>query len=86
MNITKLSSKGQVILPAALRAARAWSAGTEFELRETLEDVLIKPLANLSPFAPTRLQDVSGTARRQRPALSVEDMHATVQAEAARQI
>jgi AbrB family looped-hinge helix DNA binding protein len=84
MNTIRLSSKGQVVLPAALRAARAWSPGTEFELLETAEGLLLKPLAPRSAFAPTQLQDVFGMARYQGPVLSVEDMHAAVQAEAAR--
>ena len=72
------------MLPAVLRASRAWAPGTEFELLETAEGVLLKPLANRSPFAPTHLHDVFGMARHKGHALSVEDMHAAVQAEAAR--
>jgi AbrB family looped-hinge helix DNA binding protein len=84
MNTTRLSSKGQIVLPAALRAARAWPPGTEFEVLETTDGLLLRPLATPSPFAATRLQDVFGMANYAGPARSVEDMHAAVQAEAAR--
>ncbi len=84
MNTLRLSSKGQVVLPAALRHARSWLPGTEFEIHETAEGVLLKPLAPRSPFKPTSLQDVFGMARYEGPALSIQEMHAAVQAEAAK--
>jgi len=84
MSTIRLSSKGQVVLPAALRAARAWPPGTEFELLETAEGLLLKPLAARSAFAPTQLQDVFGIAGYAGPGLTVEDMHVAVQAEATR--
>nr|MBA2549451.1 AbrB/MazE/SpoVT family DNA-binding domain-containing protein [Burkholderiaceae bacterium] len=43
MESTKLSSKGQVILPAAIRTARRWTPGTEFAVLETADGVLLKP-------------------------------------------
>jgi AbrB family looped-hinge helix DNA binding protein len=59
MNTARLSSKGQVVIPTALRAARAWKAGTRFEVVDTAEGVLLKPLGAASPFGPTRIEDVS---------------------------
>jgi AbrB family looped-hinge helix DNA binding protein len=41
--ITKLSTKGQVVLPKAIRAARRWRAGTEFIIEEYGEGILLKP-------------------------------------------
>lgn len=84
MKTIKLSSKGQVVLPAAIRAANAWPTGTEFELIEMAEGLMLKPLARPNPFAPSRLQEVFGMAGYRGPALTVEDMHAAVQSEAAR--
>ena len=84
MTTSTLSSKGQVVLPAALRAARRWSAGTRFEVVDTPAGVLLKPLQAASPFAPTRLDDVFGMARWHGPARTVAEMDAAVVAEARR--
>jgi AbrB family looped-hinge helix DNA binding protein len=84
MITVRLSSKGQLVLPAALRASRAWAAGTAFEVLETADGVLLKPVAPSDIFPPTQLADVFGVARHAGAPLSIEDMHAAVQAEAAR--
>lgn len=84
MNTSRLSSKGQVVIPAALRATRTWKAGTLFEVVETADGVLLKPLGAASPFEPTRLDDVFGMARFKGTAQSVAQMNAAVATEAAR--
>jgi AbrB family looped-hinge helix DNA binding protein len=84
MESTRLSSKGQVVLPSALRNARRWSAGTEFSIVETSEGVLLKPIAAASPFAPTRMEDVFGSASYTGPAVSLRAMDAAALAEAVR--
>lgn len=81
MEITRLSSKGQIVLPSATRANRKWPAGTEFEVVETAEGVLLRPLG---PFAPTRIDEVFGMARFRGRKRSLADMDAAVRAEAAR--
>jgi AbrB family looped-hinge helix DNA binding protein len=40
---TIVSTKGQVILPSAIRRRREWSAGTRLLVEETVEGVLLKP-------------------------------------------
>lgn len=84
MNTTRLSSKGQIVIPSALRIARAWKTGTRFELAETAAGLLLKPLEDASPFEPTEINAVFGMARYAGRKLSVEDMNAAVTAEAAR--
>jgi len=44
MQLTLLSSKGQVIIPKAIREARHWHAGTRLEVTETAEGLLLKPV------------------------------------------
>jgi bifunctional DNA-binding transcriptional regulator/antitoxin component of YhaV-PrlF toxin-antitoxin module len=85
MQTSKLSVKGQVVLPAALRAAKAWQAGMQFEVVSTAESVLPKPLLPAGPFAPTRLDEVFGMAGDHGPMRSLAEMDAAVRAEAARQ-
>lgn len=54
---TTVSSKGQVILPSAIRARRQWRAGTRLTVEDTSEGVLLKLAA---AFAETRPEDVFG--------------------------
>ncbi|MGH8470566.1 MAG: AbrB/MazE/SpoVT family DNA-binding domain-containing protein [Gammaproteobacteria bacterium] len=79
MHTTRLSSKGQVVLPSATRATRGWTTGTEFAVEETPEGVLLRPL---KPFAQTRVEEVFGMARYQGPKRSLKDMAEAVLAEA----
>ena len=78
---TTVSTKGQVILPKAVRQRRDWGAGTRLEGVETEEGVLLKP-APL--FPPTRPEDVYGSVKYSGPPRSIEEMNAAVEAEAMR--
>jgi AbrB family looped-hinge helix DNA binding protein len=78
---TTVSTKGQVILPRALRQRRQWNAGTRLLVEETPEGVLLRP-APL--FASTRIEDVFGLLRTEGPPRTVEEMDAGVVAEARR--
>lgn len=57
MATTKLSSKGQIIIPKPVRAAYHWEAGLELQVLAVKDGILLKPKA---PFAATELQDVAG--------------------------
>jgi AbrB family looped-hinge helix DNA binding protein len=67
METTRLSSKGQVIIPKAVRNAHQWQAGLDFEVIDTGDGVLLKPMA---PFEPTQLADVAGLFKSKVPAKS----------------
>jgi AbrB family looped-hinge helix DNA binding protein len=43
METTKLSTKGQLVLPKAIRDSRALRAGAEFTVEETKEGILLRP-------------------------------------------
>ena len=75
---TRVSTKGQVILPKAIRERRKWHAGTRLIVEETPEGVLLKP-APL--FAPTRPEDVFGMLKYSGPAKTIEEMDAAIEAE-----
>jgi len=72
---TTVSTKGQVILPKAIRDQRRWPTGTRLVVRDTLEGVL---LSAESPFPTTRPEDVYGILKYDGPPVSVEDMDAAV--------
>lgn len=75
MDTTRLSSKGQLVLPKAIRDADNWSEGTEFLVERVSEGVLLRPLR---PFPPSRLEDVLGSARYRGPARSIADMERAI--------
>lgn len=79
---TTVSTKGQVILPKAIRAGRQWKAGTRLEVEDTPQGVLLRaaPL-----FPATRIEDVFGCLNYSGPPTSIEEMDAGVLAEARRQ-
>ena len=78
---TTVSTKGQVILPKAIRDQRHWPAGTELVVEDTPEGVLLKAKP---AFAPTRPKDVFGSLPHEGPAKSIADMEAGIAAEAKR--
>ncbi len=79
METTKLSSKGQVVLPSSIRTARKLRAGAEFAVEDTPEGVLLRPL---KPFPATRVGEVFGSASYRGRARSIAQMDAAVAAEA----
>jgi AbrB family looped-hinge helix DNA binding protein len=54
---TKLSSKGQVIIPKAFRSTHHWEPGLELLVIDTGDGLLLKPKA---PFPPSDLSQVYG--------------------------
>jgi len=68
---TRLSSKGQLVLPKAIRDAGNWPEGTEFIVEVVPQGVLLRPLR---PCVTTRLEDVIGCAGYRGPQRSVADM------------
>jgi AbrB family looped-hinge helix DNA binding protein len=47
MEITRLSTKGQIVLPKSIRVSRAWTPGTEFAVEETVDGILLRPASGL---------------------------------------
>ncbi len=78
---TTVSTKGQVILPSAIRQRREWGAGTRLTIEETAEGVLLKPAP---AFAETRPEDVFGALPWKGTPKTLEEMDAGVLAEARR--
>ncbi|HET7054997.1 MAG TPA: AbrB/MazE/SpoVT family DNA-binding domain-containing protein [Thermomicrobiales bacterium] len=81
METTRLSSKGQVIIPKAVREARGWEPGTELVVEEHADGVLLR---SRPAFAATRIDDVAGCLKRHGPPKSVREMDEAVAAEARR--
>jgi AbrB family looped-hinge helix DNA binding protein len=77
---TRLSSKGQVVLPSGIRHARHWQAGTEFCVEETPEGILLKPIA--TPCEHSRIEEVAGCLKPRRPRVSLKEMETAIADEA----
>ena len=78
---TTVSTKGQVILPKAIRRQRRWEAGTRLLVENTPDGVLLKP----APLFPeTKPAEVFASLSYRGAAKSVEEMDAGIAAEARR--
>lgn len=75
---TTVSTKGQVILPHAIRRKRHWGPGTKLIVEDTPEGVLLKAVPL---FPPTRIEDVFGFLKYEGPAKTIEEMDAAIEAE-----
>lgn len=76
---TTVSTKGQVILPKAIRKERHWDAGTRLVVENREDGVLLKAVPQ---FAPTILDDVFGSLAYSGKAKTIEEMDAAIAAEA----
>lgn len=79
--VTTVSTKGQVILPKAIRERRDWDAGTRLTVEETPDGVLLK---RAPVFAPTRPEDVFSLLPHKGDPKSIEDMETAILADAKR--
>lgn len=79
METTRLSSKGQVIIPKAVRSAHQWEAGLELTVTDTGEGILLKPKA---PFEDTVVSDVAGMLKDQVRARTDDEIDAALGADA----
>ena len=80
---TVVSTKGQVILPKAIRQHRDWPAGTRLVVEETPDGVLLR---RAPAFPPTCAEDVFARLRHSGAPVSVEEMDAAVLVEARRRL
>lgn len=79
---TRLSTKGQIVLPKEIRSRRGWEPGAELTIEETDDGVLLKRAAR---FAPTRIEDVYGCLHRPgMKSVSIEEMNEAIAAEVRR--
>ena len=81
MGTTRLSTKGQIILPKNLRDARAWTPGTEFVVEETAEGVLLRPAGR---FPQAGLDQVAGCLSYKGNANTAAQMREAVRREVMR--
>jgi AbrB family looped-hinge helix DNA binding protein len=75
METTKLSSKGQVIIPKPFRAVHGWEPGQELVVINTNDGVLLKPK---SPFQETNLEEVAACLSYSGKPKTLDDMEQAI--------
>jgi AbrB family looped-hinge helix DNA binding protein len=78
---TTVSTKGQVILPKAIRERLKWREGTRLMVEETEAGVLLK---EAPVFAPTKPENVAGMLRYKGKPKTIAEMDAAIAAEVRR--
>jgi AbrB family looped-hinge helix DNA binding protein len=81
METTRLSTKGQIILPKNIRTSRAWGPGTEFTVEETGDGILLRPAVR---FPETSIDEVAGCLGSKRKAAPLAQMDAAIAREVSR--
>ena len=72
---TKLSSKGQIIIPKHIRSFYHWEAGQELVVIDTGDGILLKPKA---PFSKSTLSEVAGYLHYEGTAKTIDEMNDAV--------
>lgn len=76
MNKTRLSSKGQVIIPKSSREAHHWQSGQELVVIDTEDGVLLRPV---KPAPPATLDELAGCLAYAGSAKSLEEMEQAIE-------
>ena len=84
MNVrAKISSKGQLVLPKAVRDAHGLGPGSEVEVESVGDTIVLKPRPRANRKKYT-LDQVAGFLKYNGPPVTVEDMNRGIQEEARR--
>jgi len=78
---TVLSTKGQVILPKAVRDEKNWAPGAKLVVETTPEGVLLRPER---VFPPTKFEEVRGCLARKGKSMTLHQIDAALRAAAKR--
>jgi AbrB family looped-hinge helix DNA binding protein len=78
METTRLSSKGQIILPKVVRDMHHWAPGTDFLVEDTVDGVILRPIKT---GQSTRLDDLVGSLPVTGAPRSIEEMDSAIDAE-----
>lgn len=82
MESVALSSKGQFVLPKAIRTRHHWQAGTRLVIIDRGYEVVIK---SAEPFAATEFETLDAPSVYKGAKLSLEDMDRAIAEEAGRE-
>jgi AbrB family looped-hinge helix DNA binding protein len=80
METTRLSNKGQIVIPKQVRVTHGWEPGLEFIVEDTGDGIKLKPV---TPYSETTAEDLVGCVGYKGPEKSLKEMEAAI-AEGAR--
>ena len=84
MQTTIVSSKGQVIIPKASRVARHWGPGTQLEVHDTPEGLLLRPMPQVEKVSLSEgLASIRRNLAYRGPTVTLQEMDAEVLRQAA---
>jgi AbrB family looped-hinge helix DNA binding protein len=75
MSVIRLSSKGQIVIPKAIRDKHRWREGQELEIIESEDGLVLK---EKRPFSKTDLKDVAACLQYSGKAKTLEEMEAAI--------
>ncbi|MBI5551925.1 MAG: AbrB/MazE/SpoVT family DNA-binding domain-containing protein [Desulfobacterales bacterium] len=75
MQTTKLSSKGQVIIPKTFRDRYNWNTGQKLNVIDTGDGILLKPSR---PFNSTEIDKVAGILKYSGKPISIDQMNEAI--------
>ena len=73
---SKLSTKGQVIIPKPLRTAHNWQAGQRLQFIDTPDGILVKSAP--ATFKQTSIEQVAGCLQYKGKAKSITEMNEAI--------
>ena len=76
MEKTRLSNKGQIVIPKAIRVLHGWKAGLEFVIENVGDGIKIRPI---KPYEETKMDEVVGCVGYEGPRKSLKDMEAAIE-------
>jgi AbrB family looped-hinge helix DNA binding protein len=80
MRTTRVSSKGQVVLPKTLREELDWPPGTDLTIEKGNGSVVLRRKMMLRP---TTIDEVVGSLKYDGPPVTLEDMERAIEEELA---
>jgi len=75
MTKTKLSHKGQIVIPKQVRATHGWEPGLEFVVEDTGDGIKLRPI---KPYKETTIEEVLGCVNYKGARKSLKDMEAAI--------
>lgn len=75
METTRLSNKGQIVIPKRVRSAHGWEAGLEFVVEDTGGGIKLKPM---SPYSETKAEELLGCVGYEGPKKSLKEMESAI--------
>jgi AbrB family looped-hinge helix DNA binding protein len=75
METTRLSNKGQIVIPKQVRATHGWEPGLEFIVEDTGDGIKLKPV---TPYLETKAEELLGCVGYNGPKKSLKEMEAAI--------